>query len=107
MDILNRLRRDRRRAKQDAAAPLAPIAPTYCTINYPGRDLDVPLVISLTAMRRCVGDHDMLRRSEAEDAAIVETVLCRLVAGRELTARGLAKVREDLRNGLVLAGLTS
>jgi hypothetical protein len=102
---LNPFNRDRRRAEQDAAAPLAPVAPVDFRTSHPGRDLDVPLIISLAAMRRCVGDPAMLRRSAEEDAAIVETVLCRLVAGRELTARGLAKVREDLRDGLMQAGL--
>jgi hypothetical protein len=94
--------RDRRRAEQDAAAPLAPSIVTL----HPGRELDVPLSISLAAVRGCVGDHALLRRSADEDAAIVEMVLARLVAGRQLTVRGLDKVRADLRSALVEAGLT-
>jgi hypothetical protein len=102
MDILARLSRDRRRAKQDLAARLAPLAPVEFRTVHPGRELDVPLTISLTAVR---GDHTLLRRSPEEDAAIVEIVLSRLVAGRQLTARGLAKVRADLRDALMEAGL--
>jgi hypothetical protein len=101
---MNLFTRDYLRAKQDAAAPLAPLAPI---VAYPGRELDVPLSISLAAVRGCVGDHALLRRTPDEDAAIVEMVLARLVAGRQLTPRGIAKVREDLRDALAEAGVLS
>jgi hypothetical protein len=87
------------RAKPEPFAPLAPVE--FRTV-HPGRELDVPLTISLTAVRKCTGDHALLRRSDEE---VVEIVLSRLVAGRQLTARGLAKVREDLRDALMEAGL--
>jgi hypothetical protein len=103
MNILDHLR-DRSRAKQDAAAPIAPLAPPTFRKNQ--EPLDVPLQISLAAVRGRVGDHALLRRSADEDAAIVEMVLSRLVAGRQLTKRGLDKVRADLRSALVEAGLT-
>jgi hypothetical protein len=103
---LNLFDRSRSRAKQDAAAPPAVLAPVEFRTVHAGRELDVPLSISLAAVRGCVGDHALLRRSADEDAAIVELVLSRLVAGRQLTVRGLDKVRADLRSALVEAGLT-
>jgi hypothetical protein len=99
---MNLFNRDRSRARQDAAAPLAPVAQVEFRTSHPGRELDVPLSISLTAVRKCTGDHTLLRRSDDE---VVEIVLSRLVAGRQLTARGLAKVRADLRDALMEAGL--
>jgi hypothetical protein len=102
MSLLNLFDRDHSRSKQDAVAPLAPLAPIVSTF-YPGREL----TLDLAEMRGCVGDHALLRRSADEDAAIVEMVLSRLVAGRQLTPRGIAKVREDLRDALAEAGVLS
>lgn len=118
MNPLSFLTREGRRAMHDAAAPVAPtlgavgfgqpvvIEPPDLVTLHPGSSLNEPMTISLAAMRGCVGDHELLRRSPEEDAAIIERVLVRLTAGRQVTARGMARVREDLREGLRQAGLT-
>jgi hypothetical protein len=106
MNPFNLFDRGRSRARKDAAAPPAVLAPVEFRVTHPGRELDVPLSISLADMRGCVGDHALLRRSADEDAAIVELVLSRLVAGWSLSTRGLDKVRANLCDGLMQAGLT-